>query len=116
MATVANMTIKDVPAPARSFRWWLSEEEVGQTLAHHRGWRLADDGSVLAGKLIKKRIASSLAELGTAALTSGWALRAAAPRSDGSGPTHVMWGVFDARSEAEVAAQVKVAIASNVGS
>ncbi|KFF60505.1 hypothetical protein JF66_03885 [Cryobacterium sp. MLB-32] len=107
------MTIKDLDAPARSFRWWLSEEEVGHTLAHHRGWRVADNGNVMAGKIVKKRIASSLVELGTVALSCGWAMRAPAPRSDGSGPTHVMWGVFDARSDAEVAAQVKLSSAQN---
>lgn len=103
--------IKALDAPVRSFRWWLSEEEVGHTLAHHRGWRLADTGGVLAGKVLKKRIASSLAELGAAALACGWALRASVPRSDGSGPTHFMWGVFDARSDAEIAAQVKLSTA-----
>ncbi|KGJ77538.1 hypothetical protein GY21_07490 [Cryobacterium roopkundense] len=102
------MAITVLETPARSFRWWLSEEEVGHHLAHHRGWRLADNGSVMAGKVVKKRIAGSLAELGTAALASGWALRASAARSDGSGPTHFMWGVFDARSDAEIAAQVKL--------
>jgi len=75
-------------------------------LAHKRGWRLAGDGGVYAGKVVKKRIAPSLLTLGEAALTRSWASRAAAPRSDGSGPTHMMWGIFDARTDAEIAAQV----------
>ena len=86
---------------------------MGHTLAHHRGWRVTDNGNVVAGKILKKRIASSLAELGATALAAGWALRAPAPRSDGSGPTHVMWGVFDARSDAEIAAQVKLSLAQD---
>ncbi|TDW28673.1 hypothetical protein EDD25_0300 [Cryobacterium psychrophilum] len=76
-------------------------------LAHHRGWRLSDRGAVVAGKVLHKTIAPSLEVLGTAALASGWTMRASVPRSDGSGPTHFMWGVFDARSESEIAEQVK---------
>jgi len=79
-------------------------------LAHHRGWRLSDRGAVVAGKVLRKTIAPSLEMLGTAALASGWTMRAAVPRSDGSGPTHFMWGVFDARSDADIAEQVKVSV------
>jgi len=105
------MTLKAIEPPARTFRWWLSNEEVGQTLAHHRGWRLSHRGAVVAGTVLRKTIAPSLETLGTAALASGWTMRGAVPRSDGSGPTHFMWGVFDARSENEIAAQVKLVTA-----
>jgi len=106
MGTVAIMKLTAIDAPDRSFSRWLTEEEIGQVLAHKRGWRLAEDGGVYAGKVVKKRIAPSLTALGAAALTRSWVSRAAAPRSDGSGPTHMMWGTFDARTDAEIAAHV----------
>ncbi|MFC5929992.1 hypothetical protein [Cryobacterium melibiosiphilum] len=100
------MKLTAIDPPSRSFSRWLTEEEIGQVLAHKRGWRLAPDGAVYAGKLVKKRIAPSLATLGSVALVQRWASRAAVPRSDGSGPTHMMWGIFDARTDAEIAEQV----------
>lgn len=102
------MKLTEINPPSRSFSQWLTEEEIGQVLAHKRGWRLSDDGAVYAGKVIKKRVAPSLAALGIAALNQHWVSRAAAPRSDGSGPTHMMWGIFDARSDAEIATQVEL--------
>lgn len=80
-------------------------------LAHHRGWRLSASGGVVGGKVLHKNIAPSLEVLGTAALISGWTMRASVPHSDGRGPTHFMWGVFDARSEGEIAARVKLVLA-----
>lgn len=100
------MKLTPIDPPGRSFSRWLTEEEIGQVLAHDRGWRLAEDGSVVAGKLKKTRIAASLEDLGRAALTNRWTARAAAAGSDGSGPTHIMWGVFKARTDAEIAAAV----------
>ena len=101
-----TMKLTDITPPARSFSRWLTEEEIGQVLASDRGWRLAPDGSVIAGKLRKTTIAASLTELGAAALANRWTSRAAAPGSDGSGPTHIMWGVFNARTDADVAAAI----------
>ena len=100
------MKLTDIEAPSRSFSRWLTDEEVGQVLAHSRGWRLAPDGVVMAGKIRKTVIAPSLTALGTTAAAERWISRAAAPGSDGSGPTHIMWGVFNARTDAEIAAKV----------
>ncbi|TFD67705.1 hypothetical protein [Cryobacterium ruanii] len=100
------MKLTDVGAPDRSFSRWLSDDEIGQVIAHKRGWRLAPDGRVIAGKILHRTIASSLAALGSAAVANRWASRPAEPRSDGSGPTHMMWGIVDARSDAEIAEQI----------
>ncbi|TFC52195.1 hypothetical protein E3T26_06155 [Cryobacterium sp. TMT1-21] len=100
------MKLTAIDPPGRSFSRWLTDEEVGQVLAHDRGWRLAPDGSVMAGTLRKTRIAPSLTVLGAAAIRHRWTSRAAAPGSDGSGPTHIMWGVFNARTDADIAAAV----------
>lgn len=107
------MKLTVLEAPTRSFSRWLTEEEIGHVLAHKRGWRLGPDGAVYAGRVVKKRIAPSLLALGAAALTQHWASRAAVPRSDGSGPTHMMWGIFDARSDAEIAEQVAGQVAGH---
>ena len=107
------MTLKAIEPPGRTYSWWLTNEEVGQMLGHHRGWRLSDHGGVVGGKVLHKNIAPSLEVLGAAALISGWVMRASVPHSDGRGPTHFMWGVFDARSESEIAAQVKLVIAGD---
>ena len=101
-----TMKLTAIPAPERSFSRWLTAEEIGQVLANDRGWRLGPDGSVVAGSLRKTVIAGSLTELGDAALAHRWTSRAAAPGSDGSGPTHIMWGVFNARTDADIAAAV----------
>ncbi|MEC5150189.1 hypothetical protein [Cryobacterium sp. GrIS_2_6] len=106
------MKLTDIDPPGRSFSRWLTEEEIGRVLASDRGWRLAEDGSVVAGKLRKARIADSLGDLGRAALANRWTARAAAPGSDGSGPTHIMWGVFNARSDTEIAAEIAAGIAA----
>jgi hypothetical protein len=103
------MKLTQIDPPGRSFSRWLTDEEVGQVLAHSRGWRLGSDGSVVAGSLRKTTIAPSLAALGRAAAAHRWISRPAAASSDGSGPTHVMWGVFDARPDAEVAELVAAA-------
>ncbi|TFD53970.1 hypothetical protein E3T55_04585 [Cryobacterium frigoriphilum] len=108
------MKLTAIDPPSRSFSQWLTEEEIAQVLAHKRGWRLADDGAVYAGKIIRKRVAPSLTALGAAALTQRWVSRASAPRSDGSGPTHMMWGIFDARTDAEIAEQVAAYAAGSV--
>jgi len=100
------MRLTAIVAPSRSFSRWLTDEEVGQVLAASRGWRLAADGRVMAGTMRKTRIAPSLAALGATAAAERWVSRAAAPNSDGSGPTHVMWGIFNARTDAEIAAKV----------
>jgi hypothetical protein len=97
------MKLTPINPPDRSFSRWLTDEEVGQVLAHSRGWRLASDGSVVAGSVRKTTIAPSLAALGSAAAAHRWISRPAVAGSDGSGPTHMMWGVFDARTDAEVA-------------
>ncbi|WEO78852.1 hypothetical protein BJQ94_07415 [Cryobacterium sp. SO2] len=104
------MKLTKIDPPGRSFSRWLTDEEVGQVLAASRGWRLGSDGSVVAGTLRKSTIAPSLAALGTAAAANRWISRPAQAGSDGSGPTHVMWGVFEARTDAEVAAQVAATI------
>ena len=106
------MRLTDIDPPGRSFSRWLTEEEIGQVLASDRGWRLAADGSVVAGKLRKTTIAVSLEALGRAALANRWTARAAVAGSDGSGPTHIMWGVFNARSDSEIAAETAAAIAA----
>jgi hypothetical protein len=106
VSTVATMKLTVIDPPSRSFSRWLTEEEIGQVLANKRGWRLGPDGGIYAGKVVKKRIAPSLTTLGTVAILEKWAHRSGEPRSDGSGPTHMMWGVFDARADAEIAARV----------
>lgn len=108
------MKLTDIDPPSRSFSRWLTEEEIGQVLAHKRGWRLGPDGGVYAGKVVKKRIAPSLAVLGGTALTRRWASRAAVARSDGSGPTHMMWGIFDARTDSEIAVEVATQVTGSV--
>lgn len=100
------MKLTSIDPPSRSFSRWLTDSEVGQVLAHSRGWRLGTDGSVVAGTLRKTTIAPSLADLGRAASVNRWISRPAVAGSDGSGPTHVMWGVFEARPDAEIAALV----------
>lgn len=100
------MKLIKIDPPDRSFSRWLTDEEVGQVLAHSRGWRLGSDGSVVAGTLRKLTVAPSLAALGAAATANRWISRPARAGSDGSGPTHMMWGVFEARTDAEVAALV----------
>jgi hypothetical protein len=103
------MKLTPITPPDRSFSRWLTDEEVGRVLAHSRGWRLGSDGAVVAGALRKTTIAPSLAALGRAAATHRWISRPAVAGSDGSGPTHVMWGVFDARADTEVAELVAAA-------
>jgi hypothetical protein len=103
------MKLTRIDPPGRSFSRWLTDEEVGQVLAASRGWRLGSDGSVVAGTLRKTTIAPSLAALGAAAAANRWISRPARAGSDGSGPTHVMWGVFEARLDAEVAELVAAA-------
>ena len=99
------MKLVAVDAPSRSFSRWLTAEEIGQVLAHNRGWRLTPEGAVIAGKIRKIEIASSLSDVGAAALKSRWISRPISAGNDGSGPTHVMWGIIDARSDAEIAEQ-----------
>ncbi|POH61361.1 hypothetical protein C3B59_11925 [Cryobacterium zongtaii] len=103
------MKLTRIDPPDRSFSRWLTDEEVGQVLAASRGWRLGSDGSVVAGTLRKTVIARSLAALGAAATANRWISRPARAGSDGSGPTHMMWGVFEARTDAEVAELVAAA-------
>jgi len=100
------MKLTRIDPPERSFSRWLTDEEVGRVLAASRGWRLGSDGSVVAGTIRKLTIAPSLAALGGAATANRWISRPARAGSDGSGPTHMMWGVFEARTDAEVAALV----------
>ena len=100
------MKLTDIGPPERSFSRWLTDDEIGQVIAHKRGWRLADDGRVVAGKLRHRTIAASLGALGAAAIANRWASRPAEARVDGSGPTHMMWGIVDARSDAELGDQV----------
>jgi len=100
------MKLTRIDPPDRSFSRWLTNDEVGRVLAASRGWRLGSDGSVVAGSVRKTTIAPSLAALGAAAATNRWISRPAQAGSDGSGPTHIMWGVFEARTDAEVAALV----------
>ena len=104
------MKLTKIDPPGRSFSRWLTDEEVGQVLAASRGWRLGSDGSVVAGTLRKTTIAPSLAALGAAAAANRWISRPKRAGSDGSGPTHVMWGVFEARADTEVAEAVADAV------
>jgi hypothetical protein len=103
------MRLTRIDPPERSFSRWLTDDEVGRVLAASRGWRLGSDGSVVAGTLRKTTIAPSLAALGAAAPRNRWVSRPAVAGSDGSGPTHMMWGVFEARTDAEVAELVAAA-------
>ena len=107
------MKLTRIDPPGRSFSRWLTDEEVGQVLAASRGWRLGSDGSVVAGTVRKTVIAPSLAALGAAASANRWISRPARAGSDGSGPTHMMWGVFEGRTDAEVAALVAEAPTSH---
>ena len=100
------MKLIAIDPPTRSFSRWLNDEEIGRVLAHKRGWRQAPDGSVLAGKIRKTLISASLAQLGAAAVARGWASRPRIEPSDGSGPTHMMWGIIDARTDAEITTQL----------
>ncbi|MFO7689318.1 MAG: hypothetical protein R6W83_01975 [Cryobacterium sp.] len=101
------MKLTDISPPERSFSRRLNDDEIGQVIANKRGWRLAADGRVVAGKLRHRIIADSLTALGAAAVANRWASRPAEPRVDGSGPTHMMWGIVDARSDAELAEQIQ---------
>ena len=100
------MKLIAIAPPTRSFSRWLTDEEIGRVIAHKRSWRQAPDGSVLAGKVRKTRIATSLEHLGAAAVARGWASRPRVEPSDSSGPTHMMWGIIDARSDAEIAEEL----------
>ena len=100
------MKLTAIDPPSRSFSRWLTDEEVGQVLAASRGWRLAPDGGVMAGKIRKTRIAPSLTALGAAAAAERWISRAAAPGSDGSVPNHIMWGIFHARTDADISSKL----------
>ena len=104
------MKLTPIDPPGRSFSRWLTDEEVGRVLAASRGWRLGADGSVVAGTLRKTTVAPSLAALGATAAAHRWISRPSQAGSDGSGPTHVMWGVFEARTDAEVTALVAAAV------
>ena len=97
-----GMKLIAIDPPTRSFSRWLTDEEIGRVLAHKRGWRQAPDGRVLAGKIRKTLISASLAQLGAAAVANGWASRPRVEPSDSSGPTHMMWGIIDARTDAEL--------------
>jgi hypothetical protein len=97
------MKLIAIAPPTRSFSRWLTDEEIGRVIAHKRSWRQAPDGSVLAGKIRKTRIAASLEHLGAAVVAHGWASRPHTEPSDSSGPTHMMWGIIDARTDAEIA-------------
>ncbi len=100
------MKLIAIDAPTRSFSRWLNDEEIGRVLAHKRGWRQAPDGSVHAGKIRKTRLSASLEELGARVIANGWASRPRVEPSDSSGPTHMMWGIVDARSDAELAVEL----------
>lgn len=100
------MKLIAIDPPTRSFSRWLTDEEIGRVLAHKRGWRQAPDGSVLAGKIRKTRISASLEQLGATAVARGWASRPRVEPSDSSGPTHMMWGIIDARTDAELAEEL----------
>ena len=102
------MKLIAIAPPTRSFSRWLTDDEVGRVIAHKRGWRQAPDGSVFAGKLRKALVAPSLEQLGAAAVARGWASRPRLEPSDSSGPTHMMWGIIDARTDAELAAELAV--------
>ncbi|WP_146069397.1 hypothetical protein [Cryobacterium sp. Y11] len=100
------MKLTAIDPPTRSFSRWLTDEEIGRVIAHKRSWRQAPDGSVFAGKIRKTRMAASLEHLGAAAVANGWASRPRTEPSDSSGPTHMMWGIIDARTDAEIAAEL----------
>ena len=101
------MKLIAIDPPTRSFSRWLTDEEIGRVLAHKRGWRQAPDGSVLAGKIRKVLVSASLAQLGAASVVHGWASRTRVEPRDGSGPTHMMWGIIDARTDAEITAELR---------
>ena len=103
------MKLIAIDPPTRSFSRWLNDEEIGRVLAHKRGWRQAGDGSVQAGKIRKTRMSGSLEELGARVIANGWASRPRVEPSDSSGPTHMMWGIVDARTDAELAAELDAA-------
>lgn len=96
------MKLIAITPPTRSFSRWLTDEEIGRVIAHKRGWRQAPDGSVLAGRIRKTRISASLEQLGATAIAHCWATRPRVEPSDSSGPTHMMWGIIDARTDAEI--------------
>ena len=100
------MKLTRIDPPDRSFSRWLTNAAGGRGRAARRGGRLGSDGSGVAGSVRKTTIAPSLTALGAAAATNRWISRPAQAGSDGSGPTHIMWGVFEARTDAEVAALV----------
>lgn len=100
------MKLIAIAPPTRSFSRWLTDEEIGRVIAHKRGWRQAPDSSVQAGTFRKTRIAASLEQLGADAVACGWASRPRLEPSDGSGPTHMMWGIIDARTDAELTAEL----------
>ena len=102
-----GMKLIAIDPPTRSFSRWLTDEEIGRVLAHKRGWRQAPDGSVLAGKIRKVLVSASLAQLGAASVAHGWASRPRVEPSDGSGPTHMMWGIIDARTDAEITTELR---------
>ncbi|WP_104134684.1 hypothetical protein [Cryobacterium sp. Y62] len=104
------MKLIAIDPPTRSFSRWLTNEEIARVIAHKRGWRQAPDGSVLAGKIRKTRISASLEHLGAAAVAHGWASRPRTEPSDSSGPTHMMWGIIDARTDVEIAEQLGEAV------
>ena len=105
-----GMKLIAIDPPTRSFSRWLTNEEIARVVAHKRGWRQAPDGSVLAGKIRKTRIADSLEYLGAAVVAHGWASRPRTEPSDSSGPTHMMWGIIDARTDVEIAEQLGEAV------
>lgn len=105
-----GMKLISIEPPTRSFSRWLTDEEIGQVLAHKRGWRQAPDGSVMAGKIRKTLISDSVAQLGAAAIARGWASRPRVEPTDKSGPTHMMWGIIDARTDAELASELGQAV------
>lgn len=111
-----GMKLIAIDPPTRSFSRWLTDEEIGRVIAHKRGWRQAPDGSVLAGKIRKNRVAASLAQLGAAAVSRGWASRPRVEPSDSSGPTHMMWGIIDARTDAEITAELTAELTAEPGS
>ena len=104
------MKLTAIDPPTRSFSRWLTNEEIARVVAHKRNWRQAPDGSVLAGKIRKTRISDSLEQLGAAVVAHGWASRPLTEPSDSSGPTHMMWGIIDARTDAEIAEELGVEI------
>ena len=104
------MKLIAIDPPTRSFSRWLTDDEIGRVVAHTRGWRQAPDGSVLAGKIRKTRISASLEHLGAAVVAHGGASRPRTEPNDSSGPTHMMWGIIDARTDAEIAEELSVEI------